>query len=62
MLKEKLKLFPLLYIFSLIISVVSLVILIDSYNKIHTLKNNLQSNINGEIEIQKEYSDDILID
>lgn len=62
MLKEKLKLFPLLYIFSLIISVVSLAILIDSYNKIHTLKNNLQSNINGEIEIQKEYSDDILID
>ena len=62
MLKEKLKLFPLLYIFSLIISVVSLVILIDSYNKIHTLKNNLQPNVNGEIEIQKEYSDDILID
>ena len=58
----KSKIFPFLTIVSLILCITNLIILIDSYNKIHALKENIKNvNSNGYITIQKTYNNTDLL-
>ncbi len=58
----KSKIFPLLTILSLILSIINLIMLIDSYNKIHALKENIQNKNNKSyVTIQKTYNNTDLL-